>query len=206
LLHWDYSQGWNWQTLEYAGLWQWPGAARNLLFNGFHPLLPWLCFFLLGMLLARLQLSQPRVQRALLVLGLLLIAAGHGVQQLAQGTPWQAWLGTQPMPPGPAYVLTGAGAACSVIAACLWLTRVRPGDWLEPFTAAGRMTLTLYVGHILLGMGTLESLGLLDGRASLASVLLWALLFLMLATGAAWLWSWQFARGPLEAVMRRIAG
>ncbi len=68
------------------------------------------------------------------------------------------------------------------------------------------MTLTLYVGHILLGMGTLESLGLLDGSASLASVLLWALLFLMLATGAAWLWSWQFARGPLETVMRRIAG
>lgn len=61
------------------------------------------------------------------------------------------------MPPGPAYMLTGAGAACSVIAACLWLARVRPGDWLEPFTAAGRMTLTLYVGHILLGMGTLES-------------------------------------------------
>ncbi|NNC09890.1 DUF418 domain-containing protein, partial [Corallococcus exiguus] len=137
---------------------------------------------------------------------LMLIVAGHGVQQLAQGTPWQAWLGTQPMPPGPAYVLTGAGAACSVIAACLWLTRVRPGDWLEPFTAAGRMTLTLYVGHILLGMGTLEGLGLLDGSASLASVLLWALLFLMLATSAAWLWSWRFARGPLEAVMRRVAG
>ena len=33
-----------------------------------------------------------------------------------------------------------------------------------------------------------------------------ALLFVMLATAAAWLWSWQFARGPLEAVMRRIAG
>ncbi|MCU1125241.1 DUF1624 domain-containing protein [Stenotrophomonas maltophilia] len=206
LLHWDYSEGWNWQTLEYAGLWQWPGAARNLLFNGFHPLMPWLCFFLLGMLLARLQLSQPRVQHALLVLGLLLIGTGHGVQQLAQGTPWQVWLGTQPMPAGSAYVLMGAGAACTVIATCLWLTRVRPGDWLEPFSAAGRMTLTLYVGHILLGMGTLESLGLLDGSASLASVLLWALLFLMLATGAAWLWSWQFARGPLEAVMRRIAG
>ena len=55
------------------------------------------------------------------------------------------------------------------------------------------MTLTLYVGHILLG--TLEWLGLLDGSASLPTVLLWALLFLMLATGAAWLWSWRFTRG-----------
>lgn len=206
LLRWDYSEGWNWQTLEYAGLWQWPGAVRNLLFNGFHPVLPWLCFFLLGMLLARLPLSLPRVQRAVLMLGLLLIVAGHGVQHLAQATPWQVWLGTQPMPPGPAYLLTGAGAACSLIATCLLLTRRYPGDWMKPFTAAGRMTLTLYAGHILLGMGTLESLGLLDGSASLGSVLLWALLFLMLATGAAWLWSWRFARGPLEALMRRVAG
>lgn len=206
LVHWSYSQGWNWQTLEYAGLWQWPGAARNLLFNGFHPLLPWMCFFLLGMLLARLPLSQPRVQRALLLVGLLLIGAGQAVQHLAQGTPWQPWLGTQPMPPGPAYVLTGAGAACSAIAACIWVSRRYPGDWREPLTAAGRMTLTLYVGHILLGMGTLEWLGLLDGSASLPTVLLWALLFLMLATGAAWLWSWRFTRGPLEAVMRRVAG
>lgn len=206
LLQWDYSQGWNWQTLEYAGLWHWPGAVRNLLFNGFHPLLPWMCFFLLGMLLARLQLSRPRVQHALLLLGVLLLGAGQGVQHLAQGTPWQGWLGTQPMPPGPAYVLTGTGAACSAIAMCLWVSRRYPGDWLQPLTAAGRMTLTLYVGHILLGMGTLEWLGLLDGSASLPAVLLWALLFLMLATGAAWLWSWRFARGPLETVMRRIAG
>ncbi|KOQ79013.1 membrane protein [Stenotrophomonas maltophilia] len=206
LLHWDYSQGWNWQTLEYTGLWQWPGAARNLLFNGFHPLLPWMCFFLLGMLLARLQLSQPRVQRALLLLGVLLLGAGQGVQHLALGTPWQVWLGTQPMPPGPAYVLTGSGAACSVIAACLWVSRRYPGNWRAPLTAAGRMTLSLYVGHILLGMGTLEGLGVLDGSASLPAALWCALLFLMLATAAAWLWSLRFARGPLEAVMRRVAG
>lgn len=206
LLRWDYSQGWNWQTLVYEGLWQWPGAMRNLLFNGFHPVLPWLCFFLLGMLLARLPLSQPRVQRALLLLGLLLMGAGQALQQWGHGTAWQLWLATQPMPPGPAYLLTGAGAACALIAACLWLVRLHPGDWLEPFTAAGRMTLSLYVAHILVGMGVLESLGLLDGSASLSWVLMAALLFVMLATAAAWLWSWQFARGPLEAVMRRVAG
>lgn len=206
LLRWDYSAGWNWQTLHYEGLWQWPGALRNLLFNGFHPLLPWLCFFLLGMLLARLRLSQPEVQRRLLLLGVVLMAAGQGLQQWGQGTAWQGWLMTQPMPPGPAYVLTGAGAACTMIASCLWLARAWPGDGLAPFTAAGRMTLSLYVAHILIGMGTLEALGLLDGSAGLSWVLLSALLFLLLATVSAWVWSWQFARGPLEAVMRRVAG
>ncbi|MBS9726845.1 heparan-alpha-glucosaminide N-acetyltransferase domain-containing protein, partial [Stutzerimonas stutzeri] len=83
LLQLDYSQGWDWASLSYQGLWEPAGFARNLLFNGFHPVLPWLCFFLLGMLLARLPLSVPRVQRAVLMLGLLLIVAGHGVQHLA---------------------------------------------------------------------------------------------------------------------------
>ena len=194
LLHWDYSQGWNWQTLEYTGLWQWPGAARNLLFNGFHPLLPWMCFFLLGMLLARLQLSQPRVQRALLLLGVLLIGAGQGVQHLALGTPWQVWLN--------AADAAGTGLRADRFGRGLQCDRRVPvgqppvsRNWRAPLTAAGRMTLSLYVGHILLGMGTLEGLGVLDGSASLPAVLWCALLFLLLATAAAWLWSLRFARG-----------
>ena len=206
LLRWDYSQGWNWQTLEYSDLWQWRGGLRNLLFNGFHPLLPWLGFFLLGMLLARLPLAQPSMQRRLLALGALLLAAGQALQYLARDSAWQPWLSTQPMPPGPAYVLTGMGAACAAIAACLWLVRAHPGAWSRPFASAGRMTLTLYVAHILLGMGTLEAMGWLDGSAGLGQVLLSALLFLLLATLAAALWSRRFARGPLEAVMRRVAG
>ena len=85
LLHWNYSQGWNWQTLEYAGLWQWPGAARNLLFNGFHPLLPWM--LPAGHAAGAPAVVTTRVQRALLLVGLLLIGAGQAVQHLAQERP-----------------------------------------------------------------------------------------------------------------------
>lgn len=130
LLHWDYSQGWNWQTLEYAGLWQWPGAARNLLFNGFHPLLPWLCFFLLGMLLARLQLSQPRVQRALLVLGVLLIGAGQGVQHLAQERHGRrGWVRNRCRRAPPTCLPVRARPAVSSPPACGWHGYIRATGW-----------------------------------------------------------------------------
>ena len=65
--------------------------------------------------------------------------------------------------------LTGAGAACAVIAACLWLVRLHPGDWLEPFTAAGRMTLSLYVAQRPGRMGLLKlALHALFGKLSQA--------------------------------------
>lgn len=45
----DYSQGWNWETLGYSGFWSSHGMVRHLFFNGFHPVVPWLAFVLVGM-------------------------------------------------------------------------------------------------------------------------------------------------------------
>ena len=204
LLHWDYSEGWDWHTLHYSGLWDWRGAMRNLWFNGFHPVSPWFCFFLLGMLLARLDLARPRVQYALLAAGAALLAAGYGLQQWGQGNALAVWLRTQPMPPGPAYLLAGSGAACLAIGACLWCVARWPrAPW--PFlTDAGRMTLTLYVAHILLGMGALEAMGLLESDATLSTVALAALVFMACATALARWWSAYFPRGPLELLMHRV--
>ncbi|MCC7633495.1 DUF418 domain-containing protein [Stenotrophomonas rhizophila] len=206
LLHLDYSQGWNWQTLEYSGMWQWPGFARNLLFNGFHPVLPWMVFLLGGMWLARMPLAQPRVQLALLVTGALMLAAAYAVQALAAGGAWQALLDVQPLPPGPTYLLAGLGAACTVIGACLLLMRRAGARALRALLPVGRMTLTLYVAHILVGMGTLEALGMLGNGRTLGEVAWAACVFLLLATVLGWAWSRRASRGPLEAVMRRLTG
>lgn len=54
-------------------------------------------------------------------------------------------------------------------------------------------------------MGTLEALGMLGGQA-LAPAVTAAGLFCTVAVIYAWTWSRVFKRGPIEAVMRRIAG
>ena len=66
----DYEAGWNFEELTYSGFWTIDGFARNLFFNGFHPILPWLGFFLLGILLSRASLRERQVQIKMITWGL----------------------------------------------------------------------------------------------------------------------------------------
>lgn len=207
LFHLDYGQGWHWQSLTYPDLWTPTGFMRNLLFNGWHPVLPWLDFLLWGILLSRLPLHNIRLQQYMIAGGIAVATAGFSVSMLAaHHLPDYAGLfGTTPLPPLPLYLLTAGGIATTIIGVCLMGTTRLPESlrrWLLP---AGRMTLTLYLAHILLGMGTLEALGLLDGEP-LSRVVFTAGGFCLLALLFARLWSRYFAHGPLEMVMRRLCG
>ncbi|QGZ42377.1 putative membrane protein YeiB [Pseudoduganella flava] len=202
LMHFDYSQGWDWTALHYTDLWTPPGFVRNLVFNGFHPLLPWLAFFLFGMLLARLDLTARATQSRLALGGIGAVIAAALLARASAGTPVGELLGTGPLPPGPAYLLMGMGTAALVVGTCLLAAARWPdGPW-QRVLPAGRMTLTLYLAHIFLGMGVLEAFGALHG--SDADVALAAGVFLVVGTCAAWAWSRRVAQGPVEALMRRL--
>ncbi len=100
-------------------------------------------------------------------------------------------------------MLAGVGTASAVIGLCLILNK----RWARSalLVPAGRQSLTLYIAHIVIGMGTLEALGLL-GNQSIAVSLTAALLSCALAVLYAKLWSCYFRRGPIEALMRKLAG
>jgi hypothetical protein len=66
----DYNSGWDWRTLTYHGFWTPRGFVRNLIFNGFHPVVPWLAFLVLGMWLERRDLMRPEVCKNLVLIGL----------------------------------------------------------------------------------------------------------------------------------------
>ncbi len=217
LLTLDFEAGWDFSTYSYPEFWTPVGFVRNLFFNGWHPVIPWLGFLLLGILLARLPLDQPpRVQGgAMMVVGLVAIATAEG--GLAAGL--RAAFGgdldpdlaevltTGAVPATPLYTLAGSGFAACLIGACLWLAN-RPvmAPVLGVVTPAGRQALTLYLAHILVGgMVTLEALGLLGGQ-SIGTALSAAGLFCLASLLYAWAWSRKFKRGPVEALMRRLAG
>jgi len=210
LLVLDYDLGWNWHSYDYAGLWTWRGFVRNLLFNGWHPVFPWLSFFVLGMGLARLNLSSARTQWTLLLAGLAIgvsVSLLSGVLMSAAGSvdPELAVLfGTVPIPPVPLYMIAGGGAAATVSGACLILVRHWPSQ-LAPFCVPGRQALSHYIGHIVVGIGTLAFLGL-TGSASGSEALAAAAIYCALMWAAALLWRRRFRRGPLEALMRRCCG
>ncbi|NOY42550.1 MAG: DUF418 domain-containing protein [Planctomycetes bacterium] len=209
----DYSQGWNWETLEYGDFWSMSGMIRHLFFNGFHPVVPWLAFLLVGMILGRQDMSDPVLRRRVLALGASVAIAAEGVSwlvvrtlssgaSLADQEDIVAIFGTGPMPPMPLYMLAGAGTACAIIAASVSLGQ-RYGDavWLRPFLATGQLALTLYVAHVLVGMGTLEAIGCLENQ-TLPFALLASAAFCVAGMVFAQLWRSRFDRGPLEAIMR----
>ncbi len=208
----NYDQNWNWENYSYADFWTSAGFVRNLFFNGWHPVFPWLGFLLYGIILGRMTLAKWTTQRNLIVAGLVLFAFAETVSAVitppltAIDQELAALVSTQPIPPMPLYTVAGVGVASAVIGVCLaiadWATKV---GILRLIVPAGKQTLTLYFAHIYVGMGVLESLDMLEDQ-SLPTAFASALLFCTVAVIYALLWSKKFKRGPVEVLMRRISG
>lgn len=204
-LTFDYNAGWHWPTLTYEPLDSTAVLVRHTLFNGWHPLFPWGAFLVWGLWLQGLQLDQTRTAQRLLAGGVVTALLGFALNRVGiahLGAQWHGLLGLQPLPPSPLYVLTAGSIATALIGLALLAVRGScRWQWLMPM---GRMTLTLYLAHILIGMGTMEALGLLPplGQSGLWEVVGAAALFAVLAGGFAWAWSLRFRQGPVEGLMR----
>ena len=208
----DYNQGWNWENLTYSDFWTPAGFVRNLFFNGWHPVFPWVGFLFYGIMLSRMSLARWTTQRNLMIGGCLLVVLAETTGAivtplLAEIDPELTFLSTtEPLPPLPLYTIAGMGAASIVIGGCLalsgWAGRV---GILRFVTPAGRQSLTLYLAHILIGVTALEVLGLI-GDQSLTTAVIAALTFCACAMIYAYLWAKRFKRGPMETLMRRLAG
>ncbi|MDA9008762.1 DUF418 domain-containing protein [Alphaproteobacteria bacterium] len=207
----NYDAEWNWTDFSYQGFWTLSGFVKNLFFNGWHPVIPWLSFFLVGICLSRLDLRIHRTRNRLMMFGLIgsIVASltSAVLIHLLAGDPETAILfTTEPIPPMPLYVIAGLSEAVVTMMLCLYL-----GDWLQKknllgyLVPAGRQTLTLYIAHIIIGMVLLEAFGLV-GDQSIGAALLAALLFSLASIVYAFVWAQFFKRGPLESLMRLVAG
>ena len=210
----DYEAGWDWEALSYSGFWTPDGMIRHLFFNGFHPVFPWTAFLLIGMWLGRKDLRDPALRKRILLTSLIVGALAEGlswllIEALSNGTAdadVAALFGTEPMPPMPLYLLAGAGTAIVVIAASIALTeRFAEARWIRPIVSTGRLALTLYVAHVVIGMGTLETLGMLENQSPPFAIGS-ALLFCILSVVFSHFWKQRFQQGPLEWLMRKLTG
>ncbi len=113
---------------------------------------------------------------------------------------------TDAVPPMPLYFLAGCGAATTITGISLLLGhRLQHSKLLNVVTPAGRHSLTLYIAHILLGMGPVALLGEI-GTLSVFASLMTAIVFCGLSLLFSYYWSRHFKRGPAESLMRRLAG
>jgi uncharacterized membrane protein YeiB len=206
----DFDRGWNWATLSYADFWTIEGFLRHSLFNGWHPVFPWAAFLLLGMWLGRLKLSRWTVQIGLVLGGALVAVAAHQASAVLIREPEiGALMSTDPVPAGPLYMLASGATAVAVLGTVLLITPLFLAlpvlrRLCDAMIVAGRQTLTHYVAHILIGMGTLEAMGRLDGSLQPMQIFWISIAYCAFAALFSWLWSHKFKRGPLEAIMRLI--
>lgn len=75
----NYKAGWRWNNYSYTDFWTINGFIRNLFFNGWHPVIPWLSYLIFGIALSRYALDQRYVQHRLIIAGVIAIIVSKGL-------------------------------------------------------------------------------------------------------------------------------
>ncbi|KGJ93920.1 DUF418 domain-containing protein [Colwellia psychrerythraea] len=217
MIFFNYENGWDWTTLTYQGFWTVDGMVRHIIFNGFHPVLPWCAFLLLGMWLGRQNLTASIVRKKILVWCLAIwgiteliffairaeIGSGEGIGLTIEEV--EFLFSTSIIPPMPQYVIAAGSLAVVIIICCLYLSeKFSERKLIAWLYQTGQLSLTLYVAHVIIGMGVLEATDHLRNQ-SIGFSLLSSLLFCISGITLSVLWLKYFKTGPLEWVFRKIA-
>ncbi|WP_256757560.1 DUF418 domain-containing protein [Cohnella sp. WQ 127256] len=212
LIVFDYSKGWDTTFHEYASLWTIEGFFRNLLFNGFHPLFPWLSFFLFGMWMGRQRWLDPENRLKLLLYSLLGIVFFEMVSySLIQWTSsvldnesTSYLFTTKPMPPTILYVLSATCSAIAIIAVSVYIVdKFEKSLLVQTLINTGQLSLTHYIGHVVIGLGFLEAVGRLD-NGNLAFAIAYGCGYFIISLYFSYRWRRWLTRGPIELLMRRL--
>ena len=70
MLWYNYDTGWDYDKMEYQDIWTVSGFIRNLFYNGFHPVVPWSAFMLVGLWFGRMRLNCHRVVKRVMKVSL----------------------------------------------------------------------------------------------------------------------------------------
>jgi uncharacterized membrane protein YeiB len=214
----DFRQNWDWPrwpSLTYRNLWTPSGVIRNLFFDGFRSVFPWTGFVLFGMWLGRQDLRQTAVNNRALLGGLIVLLLTELTSTLclsyirdhADGLDVvfaEDLVTTRSMPALPLFFLASGGLAVTVIALSVRVVETWPGRFWQPLAATGQMALTWWIAHIVF-MDIAVRLGLVP-IVSRRSAIAYGALFFLLVILISWLWKMRFRNGPLEWVMRKLAG
>ena len=216
LMFFNYEAGWDFTSLNYFDFWSLNGFLRNLFLNGFHPVLPWTAFMIIGLWFGKQDLTNNRFVKKSALLSLLIFLVMQLLSKvtiafLSDGSPasteeLQLILGTSPMPPLPIYMISGSSVAIFIISICILISRKFKNTFIiKALTKTGQLALTFYVAHVILGMGLIEMISSKKlGEYSLNFSILYGLIFSLGCIVFAIIWTKYKKSGPLEWIMRKI--
>ena len=177
--------------------------ALDTFVRGTHPLLPWLVFLCMGLVIGRWLPLRTEVRLRLAAAGATCLFLGYSVRHAVS---WHPTLeSTAPFDRGLLYTLTTVGSTLMAVALIGWLAQATCKSWpTRVLGLTGRTTLTLYVGHVLVYNLLVHRLEWVHPGA-LGTALLFALGYWLVAVAATVLWRRWFSDAPLEWVYRRFS-
>jgi len=211
----DYGAGWDWDTLTITDFWTVTGMIRHLLFNGLHPFFPWAGFLVIGLWLGRQNILRVQFRRRLLAITIITLVVIEIASALlitittpSLGSELAlSFFGREVIPPTVFYFTSATASAIIVILLLAEFNDYLPNQkWWRILSSTGQFALTIYVAHIVVGMGIMEMMGWINGNQSLVFTVGYSLLFYVLCILFTLVWQRQFKRGPFEAMMRFLTG
>ena len=197
--------------------WTRQGFFENLFFTGCYPVFPWIVYSMAGMWLGRQNIADYRLQKKMLLTGVLAIVSSGALswlfenvimaEQMLAGFPFSFFLvGTDPFSASIPAVFSGGGSALMVIALCMMVARkAGASKWMKPLLATSQMSLTLYIAQIGICGFFLLLVGKADKENPLVYAWFWAAVFDIAAVAFAYFWVNRFERGPFEKLMRWVS-
>jgi uncharacterized membrane protein YeiB len=216
---------WNLQTTKYADFWTPIGFIRNTIYNGWNSIFPWFAYFSIGMYLGKLNWQDKRVWKKLLLIGICLIIVFKALRlyilfdfenPLRHQFYVDSWfyLMEDYFPVNIPFMMITIGWALFVISVCMFLgDKFSSSKLVNLLAQTGKMTLSLYVFHITIGMMLLSVItskkytGFPQTEEPVHSqfLLLYAFLLFLLSIGLSYVWNKKFKYGPIEMLMRKLS-
>jgi len=191
----------------------------NLLFNGFYPVFPWLAFLLIGMWLGKNEiLTDSATKRKILIWALTTLITIEflccylapilfmEIENLEEGG-LGLLLISDVFPITPLFSISAVASSVIVIIIAMSLTDSRLfSRFVKPLSCTGKMTLTIYIVHIIFGLGA-QKLIAINGSDDFYHLfaITSAFGFCLTSVLASSIWFKYNSRGPLEWLFRRLS-
>ena len=200
-----------------------PNTPRNLLIRLFidytHPLLPWLAFFIAGILVGRKYQNIVKIRRKLLtaavvsagfayianaiVNSLVRTDADNGVSSALVS---RHLVSTQPFDRSVLYVLASLGVVVTVfLIVTILCEKYHDSLGIRVAQTTGQFTLTIYLAHIFIYNFVVTQAGLVQPTGLDTAMAMSIVVYVAAIIWANW-WSPLFGRGPAERLYRRFGG
>ncbi|MCP4291688.1 MAG: DUF1624 domain-containing protein [bacterium] len=195
-----YESGWQPNAIgsHYLDLWSAPGIFRQLIFNGYHPVFPWITLVIWGLLLGRLDLNDIKILKRMIQGGLVFTLIFFATQSLGVSARF--------FPADILFILLGISNSTWILGLCLKI-----GQNPEPNRAEavirnmGRLAFSHYPGHVLLVIVPVVVFRNEIMDMTFEAAFLWSFAYLILTGIAGHLWLKRFKQGPLEKLLKDLS-